>query len=278
MKRIRKYWSFILACVCFAFVLIYAPDGHGAVLKGQIAHHKMIYPIVRITAGEAAGSGTIIYSKKNEAGVFETFVLTNHHVVAQCINVKEEWDSTKKKDIKKETLDVVYVEVFQYKHLSTPIGTLRVEAEIVGYNADEDMALIKLASEDKQPFVAELYPRGKDDEIHVMDESVAVGCSLAYPPLPSSGEITRKNMILNSFPYHMSSSQIIYGNSGGAMFDETGRLVGIPSMVAAIGWSSVVTHMGFFIPIERVYEWWDKIGFDTEKGLAKKEIEEEKEK
>ena len=87
----------------------------------------------------------------------------------------------------------------------------------------------------------------------------------------------------------MSSSQIIYGNSGGAMFlAETGELIGIPSLVPVVGWGMAVTHMGLFIPVERIYDWlkeehYDFI-YDSEKNEKKcletreKEIEEKKNK
>jgi len=239
----------------FILVFILCSGGVGyAFMTGEEAHTKMIYPIVRVSHGNTGGSGTLIYSKVGEKK-YSTYVLTNHHVISSAINIADEWDSDLAKEIKKEKRDTVYVEIFKYRDLSTPIGTLKVEAEIVLYNADEDMALIKLRMEDKSEYVAKLAK--KNDELFVMDETVAVGCSLGYPPLPTIGVVTRLNFQIQSFPYHMSSSQIIYGNSGGAMFHE-GKLIGIPSRVAVVGWASVVPHMGLFIPISRVYDWMDK--------------------
>jgi len=272
--------------IAMALLLIWATNA-GAFMSGEKAHTSMIYPVVRITTGHAAGSGTIIYSKLNEKETFSTYVLTNHHVVDGAISITEEWDSVIGEDVKKEKRGIIYVEIFQYKSLSIPVGTLKVEAEIMAYNKDEDMALVKLSSEKKSDYVAALYPRKKGDDIHVMDETVAVGCSLAFPPLPTTGILTRKNFQINSLPYHMSSSQIIYGNSGGAMFlDSVGQLIGIPSLVPVVGWSTPITHMGLFIPIDRICDWLEKEHYDflfdatkTEKEcleIRKKEIEEKK--
>jgi len=267
----------ILLIICVFFISI-----SYAYMTGEEAHTKMIYPIVRVSHGMYGGSGTLIYSKVGEKK-FSTYVLTNHHVIESAIRIVDEWDSDLAKEIKKEKRDTIYVEMFKYRNLSTPIGTLKVEAEIVLYNADEDMTLIKLRTEDKAEYVAKLAK--KEAELYVMDETVAVGCSLGFPPLPTTGVVTRLNFQIQSFPYHMSSSQIIYGNSGGAMFHE-GKLIGIPSRVAIVGWSSPVPHMGLFIPIDRIYKWFDKEHYDflyddtkTEKdGLdkRKKEIEEKK--
>ena len=262
-----------------------------AFMSGEKAHTAMIYPVVRITTGNAAGSGTIIYSKLDgyDSGkeTYSTYALTNHHVVESAITISEEWDSVIGEDVKKEKRGIIYVEIFQYKNLSVPVGTLKVEAEILAYNRDEDMALVKLSSEKKADYVAALYPRNKGNDLHVMDETVAVGCSLGFPPLPTTGIITRKNFQINSLPYHMSSSQIIYGNSGGAMFlDAPGQLIGIPSLVPVVGWATPIMHMGLFIPIDRIYDWLEKEHYDflfdstkTEKeclDIRKKEIEEKK--
>ena len=145
------------------------------------------------------------------------------------------------------------------------------------------MALVKLRTETQAEYVAELEK--KDADLFVMDETVAVGCSLGFPPLPTTGRVSRINFQIQSFPYHMSSAQIIYGNSGGAMFRE-GKLIGIPSRVAVIGWGTPVPHMGLLIPIDRVYNWMEREHYDflydetkTEKECLdkrKQEIEEKK--
>ena len=59
----------------------------------------------------------------------------------------------------------------------------------------------------------------------------------------------------------MSTAQTIFGNSGGALYrysDERERYeyIGIPSRITVqpLGFSAdSITHMGYFIPIERVY-------------------------
>ncbi|MBU0977960.1 MAG: serine protease, partial [Nanoarchaeota archaeon] len=160
---------------------------------------------------------------------------------------------------------------FKYRDVSTPIGTLRVEADVVIYNRTEDMALLKLRTEDKARYMANLPP--EPTKLFVMDESIAVGCSLGFPPLPSVGVITRLNFQIDSLPYHMSCSQIIYGNSGGAIFlAKTGELIGIPSRGVVIGWGTPIPHMGLFIPIIRVYNWLAEQHYDFIYDLSKDEV------
>lgn len=241
-------------------VLLLAIGGTShAYLTGKAVHEKCIYPVVRVNDG---GSGTIIYSKLNEDGKYSTYLLTNHHVIQGAITVTEKWDSDLQKDIKKEKRKIIYVEIFQYSNLSTPIGTLKVEAEILAYSADEDLAIVKLRMETKARYVAEMMDKGGMKKIYCGDETIAVGCSLGFPPIMTHGNLTRKNFQIDSLPYHMSTAQIIFGNSGGAMFTGDGKWIGIPSLVPVYGWSIAASHMGLFITLDRVHEWLGKEHFE----------------
>lgn len=279
----QKHLSTIIALgVALVFIVLIGLSicvtGALSAMTGIEAHEKYIYPVVRVSHGRWGGSGTIIYSKidTEQNWKYSTYILTNHHVISGAITIEEKWDSDLAKEIKKEKRSIVYVEIFKYRNLSTPVGTLKVEADIVLYNEDEDMALIKLRAEEQAQYVAKLMGGGPDAGLdiayNVMDETVAVGCSLGWPPLPTTGVITRKDYQVDSLPFDMSSSQIIYGNSGGAMFlAETGELIGIPSLVAVIGWGTPIVHMGLFIGIERIYKWLEKEHYDFIYDLSKNE-------
>jgi S1-C subfamily serine protease len=256
----KKLFIAILAVFVLAGI---PPPATASFHDTKTAHELFIYPIVRVPVDRGAGSGTIIYSALNDKGKYSTYVLTNHHVISDAIKIIEEWDPTLQENVKRERRALVHAEIFQYRDISTPIGTLKVEADIVIYNRDEDMALLRLRSETQMDHVARLRPVEKADTLFVLERTMAVGCSLAMPPLPTPGVVTRLNQQVQSHPFHMSSSQVIYGNSGGAMFhEESGELIGIPSRVAVIGWGTPITHMGLFIPISRVYDWLEKEHYD----------------
>jgi S1-C subfamily serine protease len=273
--------NFILLVAILAFCAV--PSLALSAMSTEALHEKLIYPVVRVNEG---GSGTIVYSKPNDDGGYSTYVLTNYHVVDNAISVVNQWDSDLQKEVKIEKRKLIYAEIFKYKNMSIPIGTLKVEANIVLYNKDEDMALIKLSLEEPAKYVAELYPYGMEDDLHVTDETIAVGCSMGWPPIPAMGMITRMNVYIDSLIYHMSESQIIFGNSGGAMYrtnPETGigEYIGMPSRVVVVGWSSAVSHMGVFIPVNRIYDWLERENYQfiyddsmTEKeGLEAREKE-----
>jgi len=252
-----KILSIILA------ILLIGSCVYAGILNNKAGHEKYLYPVVRVTYGFGGGSGSVIYSNPGEDGKYSTYVLTNCHVINSAISVREEWDPGLQKEVKKEKREIVYVEFFEYCNLSIPTGTRKVEADIAVYNRDEDMALLKVRSEKPAEYIVSLYPEGKENEIYVLDETIAAGCSLGFPPLPTEGMITRKGFQIDSYEFWMSSSQIIYGNSGGAMFlASTGELIGIPSRVALVGWATPITHMGLFIPISRIYKWLEEEHYD----------------
>ena len=281
----KKKHLFILAVV----LALMLGTAHAA-MTGLEGHKSYIYPVVRVTTGSGGGSGTIIYSKEIESGKFSTYILTNHHVIADAISISEEWDSTLAKKIPVERRSVVYVEQFKYRDISIPVGTMRIEADIKIYNKNEDMALLRLRYDESVGTIAKIPKAGEENGYRVLDEAVAVGCSLLFPPLPTVGVVTRMDFLINSLAYHMSSAQVIYGNSGGAMFQSDGTLIGIPSMLAVTGWggSVPITHMGLFVPIDRVYKWMEEerynfiydpsINEKTSLELREKEIKEKRDK
>ena len=64
-------------------------------------HEQMFYPTVRVRTKSAGGSGTVVYSEKYQDEVY-TYVITNHHVVADSVKVEKKWDSVLKRKVDKE--------------------------------------------------------------------------------------------------------------------------------------------------------------------------------
>lgn len=78
---------------------------YGTIPKQE--HVQMLYPTVLVRVGNAgAGSGTVVYSKTNDENEYESYILTNWHVVRNNINVREEWDSDKKNVWKEKPEDL----------------------------------------------------------------------------------------------------------------------------------------------------------------------------
>ena len=228
-------------------------------------HEQMFYPTVRVRTKKAGGSGTVVYSKKHKDEVY-TYVITNHHVIADSVHLEKKWDPVLKRKIDKEILDTVYVEFFRYNNYSHTVGSFAVEADIVAYSEVEggqDWALLRVRDkENTADWVANMFPLDDLENVHIFDETYAVGASLGHPPVASNGMITYMDDEIEHYKYWMSSAPTIFGNSGGAVYRWSGtrkqyEYIGVPSRISIqpMGFSAdAITHMGYFIPIERVYK------------------------
>ena len=228
-------------------------------------HEQIFYPTVRVRTSRSGGSGTVIYSEKS-GDFYDTYIVTNHHVIADCVEIKKAWNPVLKRKVDSEVLNTVGVEYFKYNNHSNCIGSFAVEADIVAYSEYEggqDWALLKTRDkETPAPYIAKLYPRDKVDQVHIFDKVFACGASLGHPPIVTDGHISFMDDEIDHFKYWMSTAPTIFGNSGGGVFrysDARKRYeyIGVPSRISIqpMGFSAdAITHMGYFIPIERVYK------------------------
>tara|TARA_B100001094_G_scaffold92536_1_gene88429 strand:- start:265 stop:1089 length:825 start_codon:yes stop_codon:yes gene_type:complete len=228
-------------------------------------HEQMFYPTVRVRTKKAGGSGTVVYSEKHKDEVY-TYVITNHHVIADSVSIQKKWDPVLKRKVDKEKLDTVNVEFFRYNNYSHTVGSFAVEADIVAYSEVEggqDWALLRVRDkENVADYVANLFKLDDIENVHIFDDVYAVGASLGHPPVASNGMITYMDDEIDSFKYWMSSAPTIFGNSGGAVYrwnddNKQYEYIGIPSRISIqpMGFSAdAITHMGYFIPIDRVYK------------------------
>ena len=227
-------------------------------------HEKILYPVVRCRTDKAGGSGTIIYSQPDPKNPEEylTFILTNEHVIRDAITIKEEFDSLVKKDIKKEFFTKIRIDIFDYVYLSNVVSSNTHTADIVAYDRSHDIALLKLNSPNKLDNVATLLNRKDIDKIKLFTQVYSCGASLSHEHFANLGQITYLKEFIDNKLYWMSNSNCIFGNSGGAVFlAETGEFVGVPARVTNIqlGFGmDVVSWMGFFIPMSRIYEFFDE--------------------
>lgn len=235
-------------------------------------HLEIINPTVRIRAKKAWGSGTVIYSEKDTKGIYHTYVLTCHHVVADSIKIVTEWDQGVGMDVKHEKKSPVEVQFFYYENYSYAKGLSgSFRANIMCYDEQQDIALLELEMTEKEvEDVAFAIPEKAIKSIHVFDPVYACGAAMAHEPITTKGMINFMDEIIEDCTYWMSCAPTIFGNSGGAVFrysSERNRFefIGIPARitVSMAGFSSdPITHMGFFVPITRIYKFLKKNFYD----------------
>lgn len=164
---------------------------------------------------EGMGSGIII----NEEG----YILTNYHVINGANQVSVIFNNRKE-----------------------------VAAKIINYDADLDLAIIKVTENIKMPAVAEL---GNSKDSQVGDPVVAIGNPLGKELLGSvtSGIISATNREIavgnTKQTLIQTDAAINPGNSGGALVNSAGQVIGINS--AKMGGDGV-EGLGFSIPIDIV--------------------------
>ncbi len=174
------------------------------------------------TSSAAAGSGFVISS--------DGYVVTNHHVIEEAIDNAD------------NPIEVKFINGDVYP------------ATIVGYEADNDLAVLKIEATGLQTVVM-----GDSDSLVVGETVVAIGNPLGELDFTfTNGIISAKDRLISTGDgYSMNMLQtntaINPGNSGGPLFDGQGALIGINTAKYAESSSGItVEGLGFAIPINDV--------------------------
>jgi serine protease DegQ len=160
--------------------------------------------------GESSlGSGVIASS--------EGLILTNHHVIAKA--------------------DEILV--------ALPDGR-RVPAKLVGADPESDLALLRIDAPNLT-----VISIGDSEKLRVGDVVLAIGNPFNVGQTVTLGIVSalgRSNLGLNRFEnFIQTDAAINEGNSGGALIDAQGNLVGINSVIYSRGGGSL--GIGFAIPV-----------------------------
>ena len=171
---------------------------------------------------KAEGSGIII----SEDG----YILTNNHIVNSTNNSSSSYYEVGKAN---------KVTVFLYNDETEYEGT------IIGTDEQTDLAVIKI--EKTGLTAAEL---GNSDNVKVGEFAMAIGNPLGMQSSVSAGMISALNRKITSdgitFNLIQTDAAINAGNSGGALVNADGQVIGINTLKAS---GTGVEGMGFAIPI-----------------------------
>ncbi len=181
-----------------------------------------IFSRVNSTA-EAEGSGVIISS--------DGYILTNNHVVNNSSNSTNSFYTVG--EATKITV-TLYNDDTEY------------EAKIIGTDKLTDLAVIKI---DKNDLVA--AELGDSDSVQVGEWCMAVGNPLGMKSSVTTGSISALNRNVTdsdgqTYTLIQTDTAINEGNSGGALVNSNGQVIGINTLKAA---GTGVEGLGFAIPI-----------------------------
>nr|WP_281279217.1 trypsin-like peptidase domain-containing protein [Nocardia yunnanensis] len=173
----------------------------------------------------STGSGVVIDG--------QGYIVTNNHVISLAANDKSG----------KAKLDVVFSD------------GQKAPVQIVGRDIKSDLAVLKV--DVKNLSVIQL---GNSNDVQVGDDVLAIGSPLGlektvtsgivsalHRPVKVGGEGTDTDATLDAV---QTDAAINHGNSGGALVDMQGRLIGINSAIKSESGGSV--GLGFAIPVDQV--------------------------
>ena len=180
---------------------------------------------------EGAGSGVIVASDDDEI-----FILTNYHVVA---------DSSE--------LSVKFIDDASY------------DAKIKGVSERFDVAVVSVSKKDMKKETLEkikIATLGNSNELKVGNGIIAIGNALGYGQSVTTGVVSALNREVKGDNYSQDMIQIDAaingGNSGGALLNAKGEVVGINTAKYSSNYltssNASIEGMGFAIPISNVQE------------------------
>ena len=175
------------------------------------------------TSATATGSGVVI----SENG----YIITNNHVVNSESN-SSYYQVTEATGIK--------------VHLYGDEDDVLYDAEIIGNDSSTDLAVLKIDAEDLKAIKV-----GDSDNLRVGEFVMAVGNPLGLDSSITCGVISALNRIVddedgNKFVTIQTDAAINSGNSGGALVNSKGELIGINSMKFS---GNGIEGIGFAMPI-----------------------------
>ncbi|MCQ8239336.1 Do family serine endopeptidase [Rhizosaccharibacter radicis] len=192
--------------------------GGGGGMQGQQMPFPFPFPFQMMPQNrqhrtvEARGSGFIISA--------DGYIVTNNHVVKGATAVSITLDD----------------------------GTT-LKAKVVGHDPKTDLALLKVSSKTKLPFI-EL---GESNDVQVGQWVIAVGNPYGLGGTVTAGIVSARGRDIGEGPYDsfiQVDAPINRGNSGGPLFTQDGKVVGVNTAILSESGGSV--GIGFAIPSDTV--------------------------
>jgi Do/DeqQ family serine protease len=130
------------------------------------------------------------------------------------------------------------------------------EAKVIGSDPDSDLAVLKIKL-DKLPVI----PIGSSQKLRVGDVVLAIGNAFGFDNTVTQGIVSATNrsgkQIGNLENLIQTDAAINFGNSGGALIDASGKLIGINT--AMYSRTGGYQGIGFAIPIDQAMEVMQKL-------------------
>ena len=195
-------------------------------------------PATRVASVDPTSFGSASYIRADEDGE-GGYLLTNYHIVKDG-------------------------DVFSALWLD---GT-EMDLELVGYDDGTDIAVMRF--EDKAPEGVEPIPLGDSDQLRIGELAICIGNpgtadQMLYGTVTAGiiSGLQREDINAGNFSRSINVIQtdapINSGNSGGALLNARGELVGIPTLKLGVTYVDVFEGLSFCIPISAVRDYIDQL-------------------
>lgn len=143
-------------------------------------------------------------------------IATNHGLGTGCIATEDGYIVTNKHVVYK--CDFIKVFDSQFREYG---------ARLVGYHSECDIAVIKIIPWEPLDYFSEEEKVANPNQIFLMDEVYAIGHPFGSPWTITRGIISNKVENKDGIRYFQIDASINHGNSGGALTNNNGQLIGI---------------------------------------------------
>jgi S1-C subfamily serine protease len=169
---------------------------------------KILNATVRVTADQSIGTGVILFEKEVES-IHYSYIVTNNHV----INNKDE----------------VEIESFTYLKQQTISSTTSYKGRVINRDPQLDLALVQVITPNSIGNAISFETKDIVTNLTLYQPVYIAGCALAKPPFVTNGNVAHISAISS-----IITAFSIFGNSGGGVYDATGKLVGIVRGVSMV--------------------------------------------
>ena len=203
-----------------------------------IAHCEYWDAATRVASSEEVSSGSGCYIRADEDGA-GGYILTNYHIVEDGEIYSIEWLSGEEMDV-----------------------------TLIGHDDGTDIAVLRF--EEAAPEGVSPIPMGDSDTLRIGELAICIGnpgsAEDVLPGTVTAGIVSglaRSNINADNFTRNTDVIQvdtpINTGNSGGAMLNSRGELMGIPTLKFMFSYNAVYEGLGFCVPINTVKDFIDQI-------------------
>jgi serine protease Do len=210
----------IAALLGVSVVVMRYPLADGDVVAGRLLPTVVVIVATRIDTGGADDHAAKLSRERGSGFIVDPagFIVTNKHVVDGATEIR-----------------------------ATLSDGTSLEATLAGKSQQTDIALLKVRPQRPLPTVR----FADSDRIRVGEDVIAIGNPLGFANSVSAGIVSALNrdIMESAFDdYIQTDAAINHGNSGGPLFDRSGQVIGMNSVIFAPGDYGGSIGLGFAIP------------------------------